>query len=172
MSLAPGGLICPSCSSTFRAGFTRCHSCKTDLVEQAAFAASQATRGDPKKLLANKATVAIVHAGLPACREIEKALLAGGIPCFIDAAAEEGEPLAPGALKVGVFIAEEDMKRAGAVMHARFEDLVAKEGVGSFKTEAIDLSLAEVDCPACGFKGELKDGACGDCGLFLGAPPA
>ncbi|MDP2343302.1 MAG: hypothetical protein Q8O67_20255 [Deltaproteobacteria bacterium] len=165
------GLTCPKCGSTFRAGFVRCHGCKVDLVDAAIYAESQAALGDPKKLLANKTVVAIVHAGLPACREIERALLDAKVLCYIDAAAEEGEPLAPGALKVGVFIAEEDMKRAGAVMKSRFETLVAKEGVGSFKTDAIDLSLDEVECPACSFKGALKDGACGDCGLFLGAPP-
>ncbi len=164
------GLICPSCSSTFRAGFTRCNSCGVNLVDQSIFDARQAGRGDPKKLLADRATIAIVHAGLPACREIERALLDGGIPCFIDATAEEGEALAPGALKVGVFIAEDDLARAGALMKSRFEELVAKEGVGSFKTDAIDLSLDEIECPACAFKGALKEGACGDCGLFLGAP--
>jgi hypothetical protein len=164
------GLVCPKCGSTFRAGFTRCHTCKIDLVDAAVYATAQAARGDPKKLLADKTVMAIVHAGLPACREIERALLDAGVPCYIDAAAEEGEPLAPGALKVGVFIAEDDLARAGAVMKSRFESLIAKEGVGSFKTDAIDLTLAEVECPACTFKGALKDGACADCGLFLGAP--
>jgi hypothetical protein len=42
--------------------------------------------------------------------------------------------------------------------------------VGSFNSVAIDLSASEVECPACGHKGALKDGACEDCGLFLGAP--
>ena len=168
--MSTGGLTCPTCGSTFRAGFTHCHTCKVALVDDGAYAATQAARGDPKRELANKTVIAIVHAGLPACREIERALLDAGVPCFIDAAAEEGEPLAPGALKVGVFIAEDDLARAGAVMKSRFETLIAKEGVGSFKTDAIDLSLDEVECPACTFKGPLKDGACGDCGLFLGAP--
>ncbi len=164
------GLVCPTCGSAFRAGFTRCQHCKVDLVEAAVFAANQAARGDPKRSLAGKKTVAIVHAGLSACREIERAFLAAGVPCFLDAEAEEGEALAPGALKVGVMVAEDDMPRAGAVLKARFEGLIAQEGIGSFKTEAIDLSQAEVECPACMHKGALKEGCCADCGLFLGAP--
>lgn len=163
------GLVCPSCGANFRAGFTRCQHCKVDLVEPAAFEATQAARGDPKRALAGKKTVAVLHAGLAACREIERAFLVAGIPCFLDANAEEGEALAPGALKVGVMIAEDDMPRAGAVLKARFEGLVAQEGIGSFKSEAIDLTQDEVECPACMHKGALQQGCCADCGLFLGA---
>ena len=170
MTTLAAGLVCPRCASTFRAGFVRCHSCSVDLVDPEWYAAQQAARGDPKKMLATRVTVAVVHAGLSACREIEQALLEADIPCFIDAAAEEGAPLAAGALKVGVFIDADDMQRAGAVMRMRFEALVAQEGVGSFKTDPIDLTLDEVECPACTFKGPLKEGACADCGLFLGEP--
>ncbi|OGQ26297.1 MAG: hypothetical protein A2138_17360 [Deltaproteobacteria bacterium RBG_16_71_12] len=67
-------------------------------------------------------------------------------------------------------IAVADLPRAGELLRRRFEQLIAKEGVGSFNTEAIDLSAAEVQCPACGHAGALAEGACADCGLFLGAP--
>jgi hypothetical protein len=164
------GLLCPSCGASYRQGFTECHSCHVALVDAATYAANHAARGDPRAELADKKLVPIVHAGLSACREIERALLEQGVPCFLDASADEGDLGAPGALKVGVLIAEDDLARAGAVLRARFEGLVAQEGIGSFKTEAIDLSADEVECPACGHKGALKDGECADCGLFLGAP--
>jgi hypothetical protein len=82
---------------------------------------------------------------------------------------EEGEALSAGTLKIGVVVAEDDVARVGVVMKSRFEALIRKEGVGAFKTEAIDVGAAEVECPACGHKGPLKNGECADCGLFLGA---
>jgi hypothetical protein len=164
------GRVCPSCGGTFRAGFTRCESCDEDLVDEATYAALLKKRDDPRAALEGVATVAIVHAGLAACREIERALLDAGVPCFVDAVAEEGDVLAAGAMKVGVIIAESDLARAGEVMKRRFAALIEKEGVGSFSSAAVDLSAETVQCPACGHSGALVDGACGDCGLFLGAP--
>lgn len=164
------GLVCPGCGGSFRAGFTRCASCQLDLVEPAALAEQKKKLDSPRAALQGVPTVAVLHAGLPACREIERALLEAGVPCYVEAAAEEGEALAPGAMKVGVIVAEADLAKVGELLKRRFEDLVAREGVGSFNTKAIDLSAAEVECPACGHSGALADGACGDCGLFLGAP--
>ena len=171
MSASPAtGGVCPSCGSRYRAGFSRCEACKADLVDEATWASLEAKRASPRAALQGKKTVAVVHAGLPACREIERALLAGDVPCFVDAVAEEGEALAPGALKVGVMVAEEDVHRAAEVLRRQFEALLAKEGSGAFIAEAINLADSEISCPACGHKGALVEGACGDCGLFLGAP--
>jgi hypothetical protein len=167
--MSGSGLICPACGGAFRAGFTRCASCKVDLVDRATWEAGLAARDDPQRALAGKKTVAIVHASLPACREVERALLDARIPCLLQTETEEGEVLATGAMKIGVMVAEEDLARVGAVMKSRFEALIHKEGMGTFKTEAIDIGAAEVECPACGHKGPLKDGECADCGLFLGA---
>lgn len=169
MSQVSGG-VCPSCGSSYRTGFTRCAPCGVDLVDPAEWERAQKDSGSPRAALAGKKTVAVVHAGLPACREIERALLEMHVPCFVDAVAEEGEALAPGALKVGVMVAEEDVHRAAEVLRRRFEALLQKEGSGAFVAEAIDLSQSEIACPACGHKGALVDGACADCGLFLGAP--
>ena len=69
-------------------------------------------------------------------------------------------------------VAEDDLARVGVVMKKRFEASIAAEGVGMFKTEAIDVGAAEVECPACGHKGALTKGECADCGLFLGDPEA
>lgn len=164
------GLVCPGCGASFRSGFTRCSSCELDLVDASAAAAHKQKLDSPRQALADVPTVAVLHAGLAACREIERALLEDGILCYVEAAAEEGEALAPGAMKVGVMVAESDLPRVGDLLKRRFEDLIAREGVGSFQSVAIDLAAAEVECPACGHKGPLAEGACADCGLFLGAP--
>lgn len=165
------GLVCPQCASVYRAGFTRCAECNVDLVSAASVAEIKRKIDSPRAALEGVPKVAVIHAGIAACREIERALLDDGIPCYVEADADEGEPLSVGgAMKVGVIVAESDVPKVGELLKRRFEDLVKKEGVGSFNVAAIDLSAAEIECPACGHKGPLAEGACGDCGLFLGAP--
>ncbi len=163
------GLLCPQCGSTFRAGFTRCATCKVDLVDADTFALKHATMGDPRKVLAGRKVVPAIHSSLTSCKEIEGVLLAAGIPCFLATEEATTEAIAN---KIGVMVAEEDLARVGAVMNSRFHALVKSEGVGNFRTEAIDVAAAEVECPACGHKGALKAGECADCGLFLGDPEA
>ncbi len=161
-------LVCPTCGSSFRPGFTACNKCQVALIDADSYRAQQASRGSPRETLRDKDVVAIVHAGLPACREIERALLEAGVLCFVAAEEEEGEALAPGALKVGVMVAQDDVAAAGDVLRKRFEALIEKEGGGALNLAAIDLTQAEVTCPACGHTGALVDGACADCGLHLG----
>ncbi len=165
------GLVCPSCGSSYRAGFTRCAHCDVDLVDKAQIEDVKAKIDSPRLALADVPKVPVLHAGIAACREIERALLDAGIPCYVEAESEDADVLgAAGAMKVGVIVAEADLPRVGELLKQRFEELVEQEGVGSFNTEAIDLTAEEVQCPACGHTGALVDGACGDCGLFLGAP--
>ncbi len=168
--MSASGLMCPRCGGVFRAGFERCANCKVDLVDRATYEAGVAAMDDPLKALAGKKTVPVVHASLSACREIERALLDKGIACALVTDAEDGDMLAAGAMKIGVIVAEEDLPRVAELMKARFESLIHKEGVGTFKTDAIDVTADEVECPACGHKGPLKAGECADCGLFLGEP--
>ena len=82
------GLVCPKCGASYRAGFTHCHSCRVDLVDPAVGRAAAAAATDPRAALAGRETTAIVHAGLAACREIERALLEAGVPCVLDATAD------------------------------------------------------------------------------------
>ncbi len=163
------GLVCPSCEGRFRAGFTRCAGCKVDLVDEDAFKAVAAGSDKPRQQLEGKKVVAVIHSSIAACREVERALLAAGIACYVGSEADESEAIAT---KIGVFVAEDDLARVGVVMKKRFEASIAAEGVGMFKTEAIDVGAAEVECPACGHKGALTKGECADCGLFLGDPEA
>ena len=165
-------LVCPSCAGEFRAGFIVCQGCDAALIPKELYLDQKRHLDDPRLALAGRATTHVVEAGLSTCREIEAALLAAGIPAYVDAASEDGEPLSPGAMKVGVVVAEEDLPRVAGLMRARFEGLLRSEGVGMgiFHADPIDLSLAEITCPACGHVGALSEGTCADCGLFLGAP--
>ncbi|HEY4220571.1 MAG TPA: hypothetical protein VGO62_04495, partial [Myxococcota bacterium] len=99
-------LVCPQCGSTYRAGFTRCHSCDVDLVDGAQVDAIKKKLDSPRSALAEVPKVTIIHAGIAMCRELERAILDAGFPCYVDADTEEGDMLAPGAMKIGVVIAE------------------------------------------------------------------
>jgi hypothetical protein len=158
-------LVCPICRAGFRAGFTHCTACKAALVDDSTLPAADA---DPRDTLRGKKRVTIVQAGLAACKEMQRALDAAHIPCVVEAIDEEGQPLATGAMKVGVVVAEEDVPRVAALLQKQFAALLSKEGVGSMQSAAIDPTAASVTCPACGHVGALVDNCCADCGLFLG----
>ena len=68
-------LVCPKCGASYRKGFDVCHACKVALVDAATYAAQKTSRGKPRDVLAGKKTATFIHAGLQACREIERALL-------------------------------------------------------------------------------------------------
>jgi hypothetical protein len=113
----------------------------------------------------------IVEAGLDACREIERELMAGDIYAYVSSEeVDEGALGAASITRFSVVIATANLAAASELLKGRFEALVAQEGIGSLNVEAIDLEQESVQCPACGFDGPLEAGQCGDCGLFLGAP--
>lgn len=163
-------MICPACESEYRAGYTRCASCDVDLVEPSALAEIKARTATPRDSLKDVPRATVAQAGLAACREIEAALLAGGVPAFVEANQEEGEALSAGMMRYGVVVAAADLAQVSTILRGRFEALLAREGTGAFQDTAVDLSADTVTCPACGHTGALVDGACGDCGLGLGIP--
>jgi hypothetical protein len=165
-------LACPQCGDEYRPGIARCNRCDVELVDPDTVAAmGTVEEKSPRELLEGRKTATIAEAGLSACRELEKELLHAGIPAYTTAVEEEEANLgSAGIMKYGVIIAEDDLAQASEALKDRFEALVAREGIGSLNTEAIDLEASEVTCPACGHTGALDDGACADCGLFLGAP--
>jgi hypothetical protein len=163
-------MICPSCESEYRAGYTRCASCDVDLVEPAALDAIKARTVSPRAALADVERATIAQAGLAACREIESALLQGGVPAYVEASQEEGEALSAGTMRYGVVVAASELQAVSKILRGRFEALLAREGTGAFQDTAVDLNAETVTCPACGHTGALVEGACGDCGLGLGIP--
>jgi hypothetical protein len=163
-------VICPVCTSEYRSGYTRCKSCDVDLVDAAEIEVLKARTRSPRETLQGKETQAVATAGLAACREIEAAILDGGVPCYVAGENEEGEALSAGTMRYSVLVARDDLQSVGAILRGRFEALLAKEGTGTFQDTAIDLSQETVTCPACGHTGALVGGDCADCGLSLGVP--
>jgi hypothetical protein len=53
-------------------------------------------------------------------------------------------------------------------MQQRWLDMVAREGTGAPVLAAHGDGDGEPPCPACGTAAPPVDGACSDCGLYLG----
>jgi hypothetical protein len=163
--------VCPSCSSEFRAGFTRCVTCNVDLVAEDAFSHEAKAFGSPRELLADKECIAIPQVNLQACRELEGVLLAGDIPAYTNAQEADMEVALGSSASIlySVVLASADLDRAKKLMRGRLEAMLEQEGLGQLVTEAVNLDAEEVTCPACGHHGALKNSACASCDLFLGA---
>jgi hypothetical protein len=75
---------------------------------------------------------------------------------------------ATGEKKYMVLIKPSDIERAKSALEGQFSDQVAKEGVGHYVRDVIDLASDIITCPACGETNALNHGECPACGLFLG----
>lgn len=164
-------LVCPSCGSEYRAGITRCASCAVDLVSAGDVAARQAKRGGGREALAGVETTMVPQANLPSAKELERLIVDAGFACYTDAV-EADQDVALGssaAMTYGVVVRTSDVDAIRKQLRGGLEATLAKQGLAGLQTEAIDVDKGDVTCPACGHSGALVDGACGDCGLFLGA---
>jgi hypothetical protein len=125
-------------------------------------------------LLAEVELIPAAEGAIPQARELERRLLAQDIPVLLARPPPRaccGTGCACGT-KLQVLVREEDVPRLGQLLHADWMEAVAKEGtVGEalipLGTGAEGGAEGELACPACGFKGPLVEGACGDCGLQL-----
>ena len=166
--------VCPSCGAEFREGFSECNSCMIPLVSPSdQEAAKTGFSSSPRDILENVEKGMIPQPHLAAARELEKMLLTEDIPCYVQAE-EADQDVALGsvsAITYGVTVARADFQRVQEIFQSHFSQSIEKEGVDAqLVTEAVDLDADEVTCPACGFEGALAEGACSDCGLFLGIP--
>lgn len=75
--------------------------------------------------------------------------------------------------KAAVMVPRDQAERVHALLQADWHETLAREGadpeiVARLKAAAQADPDAGPVCPACGNVGELHNGACADCGLFLG----
>ena len=128
-------------------------------------------------LLSEVELIPAAEGAIPQARELERRLLAQDIPVLLARPPPRaccGTGCACGT-KLQVLVREEDVPRLGKLLHADWLEAVAKEGtLGEALTplvagagEGEPAAEGELACPACGFKGPLVEGACGDCGLQL-----
>jgi hypothetical protein len=162
--------VCPSCNAEFVDSASTCNDCDVDLVAPDQIEAEQ-TYEDARSQLKDKEVARLsVGGGLAAAREVEKLFHKEGIVCYVDAEEGEAAVMSMAPMTYYIVVAKEDEEQVASALKGSYEEMVAKEGTGPLVTEAVDLEKDEVVCPACGHTGALVDGACGDCGLHLGAP--
>lgn len=126
------------------------------------------------KVLAGSEVIPCMEGPLAAVKEAVEACLGADIPVVLGPAeacgrdgCAQGACGCGGAARVQVLVREEDLRRVGELMRDAWVEAVRREG-----TEVnVPKEVAEGEeppCPACGTAAPLVEGACSDCGLFLG----
>ncbi|MCA9506894.1 MAG: hypothetical protein KC505_00555 [Myxococcales bacterium] len=168
--------ICPSCKDEYLDYIEVCYVCDKKLLseEEAKVAPPNADRLLSKEELLKEVTVPLVEGGLSQCRELERILEKSRISSAVypvnlgcnDGSAVVGTTSC--SMKYVLLVKESDVGACKEALEGQFHAQVAKEGKGQVVNEVIDLSQEMISCPACGESGELKEGECAFCGLFLG----
>lgn len=162
---------CPSCLAEYRVGIVECAHCKVPLVSPEEAGEVGDAQRNARQILEGAKTVNLsTGARLEGAREIERNILNAGIPCFLVAVESDDVTLSAAMMNYELVVAEEDAQRVFETFKDRYEAMVAQEGTGAMVNTVVNLDDDEVQCPACGHKGALVEGACSDCELFLGAP--
>lgn len=170
--------ICPSCRGEYLEHIEICFTCKEPVfgINEMPEKTSDALLS--KEELLREETIALVEGGLVQCREMEKILEKAKISSAVYpvnvGCNDHNAALGTGcSMKYMLLVRERDLGACKTALEGRFLEQVNKEGQGgSFNMNVIDLSAAEIECPACGEKGALKEGECASCGLFLGEQKA
>lgn len=113
--------------------------------------------------------VAVFEGSLQQMREVERLLTAREI---------EAELVKPPpkaccggscgcASKLQLLVHREDVTRVSELMQDEWRQAVEREGGALVPLNVPVAEGEEPPCPACGFVGALKEGACADCGLQL-----
>lgn len=158
-------MYCTSCQGEFLNDMKTCSSCRIDLVSKDDYLAKIIEK---KSICSTKEDLlSFFEGGLSQVREIEGLFNKAGIPSLLKGHSQDCDKKGCGA-SFSLWLRSEDMKDAEALLQKRFHGEVQREGQGALVTEAVDLSLEQIKCPACHEIGPLKEGECSCCGLFLG----
>lgn len=118
--------------------------------------------------------VPCLEASLGQLRQLEPELVASGIE--FELAKPPPKACCGGGCgcgsKVALMVRADDVAKVAKLLQDAWLAAVEREGtvaegLVTLKTPASADAQAEPPCPACGFAGPLKDGACSDCGLQL-----
>lgn len=155
-------LVCPSCRSEFRDGFSHCHSCEQDLVP--ADALEVAFELDESEELI------VLQAGpLGYIREQSDYLKANLIPNIFKIRDESDcQSCAPTFVLI---VPSSVLAKARSVLEKKWkaDGSVAGTDKSADGPISIDYNSEQITCPACGFEFKLEEN-CPDCGLFIGVP--
>lgn len=161
--------FCPDCRAEYRLGIERCAHCDVALIPELPDSPPETSLEGARTYIAQRNAVIIAMSSLEPSREMRNQLLDAGIPCMIVAAEHDEEAeLANMHERFHVIVAEDDLDRVSEQLAGRFQSMVEREGIVDGLTVAEVQEDGAVLCPACGHTGQLVDGECAECGLFLG----
>lgn len=122
------------------------------------------------ELLSRGELVAALEGSVAGAKELERVLLEQDIPVRLAAPPKKaccGGGCGCGS-KLQLLVLTDDVPRVGEFMKREWLEAVRREGVDPEGLVQLGVGGDEaLVCPACGFKGDLVEGACGDCGLQL-----
>jgi hypothetical protein len=127
---------------------------------------ARVTKDEALAALSEAEVVPCVSAGIADAKEILDACLSVGIPAILDRQDACDEPGHACAARIDLCVRPEDLPKVMAVLHARWQNLLDREGTLPDDVPA-PADSDDPPCPACGTAAPLVDGACKECGLHL-----
>ncbi len=157
-------MICPRCQAEYQEGIAICATDGEALVDSlpqetgAAFA-------ELEKLLREGTAALSQPRTLENAQRDQELLHEAGVPCLLYAnPASVDARGTPNLYHLAML--PQHVEDAAAVLGRRRREMLEAEGL-SANDAVVDLTAAELVCPACGFRFAAAD-TCPDCGLFLG----
>jgi hypothetical protein len=157
-------MVCPKCHAEYEQGISVCATDGEPLVETLPEETDQAFDELEQALADGKATLSMPRPLEDAQRD-QELLHEASVPCLLYANPDsEGPGGAPRLYHLALL--PRHLEAATAILGRRRREMLQTEGLTT-NDSVVDLTAAEVTCPACGFKFAKAD-TCPDCGLFVG----
>ncbi len=160
---------CPTCGAEYREGIETCAHCREPLVETIEEVRGRLTPEKAAELLEGASLRAVVRGDLPACREVQAALLQEDIPALLRVP-EDYDPQPGTAAVLEVVVSEASYDAAVTALVEDWHEMLERDGL-DWLSALQDREEDVPACPACGCTDPLVDGSCPDCGLYLGEEP-
>lgn len=161
-------MICPSCHAEYRDEITVCATDGATLVTELPEETGESF-AELEAALANQTAALSAARSLDDAKGDQELLHEAGVPCLLygnpDSIGPSGAPRL-----YHLALLPKHLEAATAALGRKRKAMLEIEGMTT-SDAVIDLTAAEITCPACGFKfSPAQSGqGCPDCGLFLGA---
>jgi hypothetical protein len=157
-------VICPTCHAEYQDSIAVCATCDeklvTSLPEETGMAFDALERA-----IADKTATLSAARSLDDAKADQELLHEAGVPCLLygnpDSVGPSGAPRL-----YHLALLPQHLDAATAALGRKRQQMLETEGM-AMSDAVVDLSQAEIICPACGMKFATAD-TCPDCGLFLG----
>ena len=157
-------MICPNCHAEYQDGIATCATCDEKLVTSLP-EETELAFDELEAAIANKTATLSAARTLDDAKADQELLHEAGVPCLLYGNPESVGP--SGAPRLyHLALLPQHLEAATEALGRKRRQMLENEGMA--QTDAvIDLTQAEITCPACGTKFARAD-TCPDCGLFLG----